>query len=520
VNALNVFPVPDGDTGTNMSLTMCAALEEVGDGLDASVSDVARAVARGALMGARGNSGVILSQILRGFARVLQGKDIFDGNDLAEAFQEGAATAYKGVMKPVEGTILTVARESAEAAAQAASAGYDVEQVLATALAEAEASLERTPSLLAVLAEAGVVDAGAQGYVHILKGMLRYMRGESVESLAPIAIQAPHAHPPDGQYNYDTQFVIKGTNLNIEAIRQGISTMGDSVLVVGDDQTVKVHVHCDHPGLALDYGIKQGQVTSVIVENMQLQYREFVANARSTSQASPLPTRSLSPAAQVDRLSDICVVAVALGDGLRRVFESLGVSAIVPGGQTMNPSTQDLLRCIQNVASDQVIVLPNNGNIILAAQQACELSEKRVVLVPTKTMPQGIAALLAFNYQADLETNSKLMLQASKQVQTAEVTRAVRSVTVNGLSIAEGQIIGLLNDELVAVGEDVASVARELLERMCVEEYEIVTIYYGEDTLPHEATELAEYAGECYPDLEIEMLSGGQPHYYYIISVE
>jgi len=520
VNALNVFPVPDGDTGTNMSLTMRAALEEVGDESYASVSDLAQVIARGALMGARGNSGVILSQVLRGFARVLQGKQSLGGADLAEALRQGAATAYKGVMRPVEGTILTVARECAESACRAASAGHDVEQVLASALAEAQASLARTPSLLPILAEAGVVDAGGQGFVLILEGMLRQMRGQSVKGVALAEPQMQHAHAPEGKYNYDTQFLIKGQGLDVEAIRQQIATMGDSVLVVGDGETVKVHVHCDYPGRALDCGIKYGSVTSVIIENMQLQYQDFKAGLQSSSEraGSVVVASPLEP--EVQRLSDICVVAVASGDGLKRVFESLGASAIVSGGQTMNPSTQDLLACVESVPSDQVIILPNNGNIILAAQQAKELSEKRVALVPTESMPQGIAALLAFNYQADLEANADLMLQASKQVQTAEVTQSVRSVKVNGLSVAEGQIIGLLNGELIAVGEDIPSVAKELLERARVESYEIVTIYYGKSVSPEEAAELAEYTRGSYPGLEVELLSGGQPYYFYIISAE
>ncbi len=520
VNAMNVFPVPDGDTGTNMSLTMRAALDELGDESYTSVSELTRVVARGALMGARGNSGVILSQILRGFARVLQGKDSFGGLDLAEALQQGAVTAYKGVMRPVEGTILTVARECAESASRAALAGDDVERVLAGAVAEAQASLARTPSLLPVLAEAGVVDAGAQGYVLILEGMLRQMRGQPVVGVAPAQVQPEHVFAPQGEYNYDTQFVIKGDNLDVETIRQQIATMGDSVLVVGDDRVVKVHVHCDHPGRVLDYGIERGDITSVIVENMQLQYQEFVASSQPPAER-PLPlTAFRPPAPKAEPLSDICVVAVASGEGLTRVFESLGASGIVPGGQTMNPSTQDLLTCIESVASDQVIVLPNNSNIILAAQQAMELSEKQVTLVPTESMPQGIAALLAFNYQAGLEANAELMLEAARQVETAEVTRAVRSATINGLSIAEGQVIGLLNGDLVVADEDVLSVAKELLERTHVEDYEIVTVYYGEDVSLHEATELAEYARQAYPDLEVELLDGGQPHYFYVISAE
>lgn len=555
VNALNVFPVPDGDTGTNMSLTMHAAMDEAGDRSYDSVSEIVHLVAHGALMGARGNSGVILSQILRGFARALDGQEILTASDLARAFDEGVATAYKGVMKPVEGTILTVIREAAVAANHAATAGASVEQVLASAVTEAHASVVRTPTLLAVLAEAGVVDAGGRGLAIILDGMLRYMRGESLDVVPQVQAEAQHVHPPAGDYNYDTQFVIKGIALDLEAIRQEIATMGDSVLVVGDSETVKVHVHSDHPGTALDFGISQGHVTAVIIENMQLQHEEFV-RLQSSGAVGPHhdPDRQIAPGSTSEtrqsraweqvsssevsfsvpvvssvsgHLSDTAIVAVVAGEGLRRVFESLEVAAIVSGGQTMNPSTQDLLTAIDGVSCDKIILLPNNSNILLAAQQAKELvsqrtgvSSKEVVIVPTRTVPQGISALLAFNYQADLQTNLELMSEASEQVQTVEITKAVRSVQVNGLPIAEGQIIGLINGDLTTAGEDVVSVARELLSRINVAQYEIVTIYHGEDISTAEAASLAESIGQCYPDIEVELLDGGQAHYYYIISAE
>lgn len=519
VNALNVFPVPDGDTGTNMFLTMKAAVEEAGERSYPSVSELAKVVAHGALMGARGNSGVILSQIMRGFARALDNKEILTAADLAKALQEGAATAYKGVMRPVEGTILTVAREAAQAASLAASSGGDLHQVLASACAEAQASLARTPSLLPVLAEAGVVDAGGQGLVLILEGILRYLRGEELAAVAEMEAAVEHAQAPEGRYNYDTQFIILGHNLDVEAIRAQLDRMGDSVLAVGDSETVKVHLHTDAPGKALDYGVSLGQVTAVIVENMQLQYEEFKAQqsapvAASTGQAKP--TLNQHPA----KMCEIGVIAVVSGVGLRQVFESLGVSAIVPGGQTMNPSTQDWLTAIEEVPAEKVILLPNNRNIILTAQQARDLAHKEVVVVPTITIPQGIAALLAFNYQADLQTNAEAMTEASQEVQTIEITRAVRSVQVNGLAISEGQYIGLLNDNLVTTGDDVQTVLEALWERLKLEDYEILTIYYGQDVSPEEAEELAERTRQSFPDLEIEVLDGGQPHYHYIISVE
>ncbi len=510
VNALNVFPVPDGDTGTNMSLTMRAALHEVGEARYPSASEMMRVLAHGALMGARGNSGVIFSQILRGLARGLDAKISVDARDLAAALREGAVTAYKGVMKPVEGTILTVVREAADAAEQAAATGAGWEQVLEYLVTEAKASLARTPRLLPVLAAAGVVDAGGQGLVFVLEGMLRHLRGEAV------VISAGQAHaqvvqPPEGDYNYDTQFIIKGAQLNVEAIRAHIADLGDSVLVVGDPETIKVHVHSDHPGEILEYGLTQGQVTEVIIENMQLQYEAFITAQGPTAPTVPLPEESLS---------DTAIIAVASGDGLRSVLESLGASAVVPGGQTMNPSTQDILRAIEGVRQGKAILLPNNGNIILAANQARALTAKQVAIVPTKTVTQGIAALLAFNYQADLEANVATMTECSARVQTLEITRAVRSAQVNGLDVRDGQFIGLLNDDLAMVASDDLEVVIGLLERIGAKDYEIVTIYYGADVTAPEAQRTADAVRAAFPTLEVEVLSGGQPHYFYIISVE
>ena len=517
VNSLNVFPVPDGDTGTNMSLTMRAALDEV-DAIEfAAVAQAARVIADGALMGARGNSGVILSQVLRGIARALDGKRDVGAEDLARALQEGASTAYKGVMKPVEGTMLTVARDAAEAAAQAAEGGASVAGTLVAALVVARHSLERTPSLLPVLAEAGVVDSGGQGLVILLEGALRYVHGERVDMKATPLATAVHAeHGEDEQYNYDVQFIIQGSGLDVDGIRDRIATMGDSVLVVGDASTVKVHVHCDTPGQALDYGVSQGQVTAVIVENMQLQYEAFVAKAQSTVD----PSRNGGGLSLPEEMSAVSIIAVASGEGLSRVLESIGVSAIVSGGQTMNPSTQDLLQAIERVPSDEVIILPNNSNIILAARQAQELAEKRVEVVPTRTVPEGIAALLAFNYQAALEENVALMQDAASHVQTIEITRAVRSAQVNGLSVREGQIIGLLNGDLVTAGEREDDVVGQLLEWVDAAECEILTIYYGQDVAVEDAEALADAMRNRYPALEIEVLDGGQAHYHYVISAE
>jgi DAK2 domain fusion protein YloV len=508
VNSLNVFPVPDGDTGTNMMLTLQSALKEVGDSPSSSASEVAQKISHGALMGARGNSGVILSQLLRGMARYFQKKDVFTTSDLAAAMREGAATAYKGVLKPVEGTILTVAREVADACARAAEDTDDVIAILETAVEEAHGSVSRTPSLLPVLKEAGVVDAGGQGLAIILEGVLRFARGESVgTSRASTAHTELTVHQMEDEYGYDTQFIIHGEELDVEMVRQKIAEMGDSVMVVGDSSTVKVHVHTPTPGTPLNYGASLGSVSHVIIEDMQQQYQEFLRS-------------QVKPPVSAEEICNIATVVVAPGAGLQRVFESLGASSVVSGGQTMNPSTEELLNAIEKAKADSVIVLPNNRNVILSAQQAKALSTKGVFVIPTRTVPEGIAALLAFNYQADATTNAQIMEQAHKYVQTVEVTRAVRSARVNGLSVTEGEVIGLLNGEMKASGDDFHAVVLQALGMIQLDEKEIVTLYYGADANRSAAEELARKITEQFEHLEVEIVNGGQPHYPYILSVE
>jgi DAK2 domain fusion protein YloV len=510
VNALNVFPVPDGDTGTNMLLTMNAALAEIERSPDDSVSVIAHAVAHGALMGARGNSGVILSQILRGFARSLDGKATFSVQEFAQAAQEACDIAYQGVVKPVEGTILTVAREAARAAWEAADHTQDVIELLAQVVETAEATNAFTPELLPVLKEAGVVDAGGQGLVYILEGALRYLRGESLaidtEMDAVVDLKSTPGAGEEG-YGYDVQFLIKGESLNVDEIRKTIGAMGESTLVVGDARLVKVHVHVHDPGIPISYGVSRGIISDVIVENMEAQYQEFVMGRARAAVAT-------------EEVTDIATICVAPGDGLERVFESLGASAIVQGGQTMNPSTQEILDAIGSVDAEKVLVLPNNSNIILAARQAADLSSKHVIVVPTKTVPQGISALLAFNYQADIQSNAERMIHAASEIQTIEVTRAVRSTQVNGIDVTQGDIIGLLNDQLVAAGQDYAAVVLDVLSQTSTDDYEVATIYFGQDTTQMEASALADLIVEEYPHLEIEVYEGGQAHYRYILSLE
>ncbi len=510
VNALNVFPVPDGDTGTNMLLTMNAALAEVERSPEDSVSVIAHAVAHGALMGARGNSGVILSQIFRGFARALDDQATFSARVFAEAAQEACDTAYQGVVKPVEGTILTVAREAARAAREAADQTDDVVEVLAQTVEAARTTNALTPELLPVLKEAGVVDAGGQGLVYILEGALRYLRGESVELDAVMdAIVDLKSTLGAGEvgYGYDVQFLIRGELLDVDEIRTTIDAMGESTLVVGDANLVKVHVHVHDPGVPISYGVSQGVIGDVIVENMEEQYQDFVMDR----------ARAAAATEDVTNIATICVVP---GDGLKRVFESLGASAIIRGGQTMNPSTQEILNAIRSVATEEVLVLPNNSNVVLAARQASELSSKNVIVVPTKTIPQGISALLAFNYQADIQTNAERMALAAGEIETVEVTRAVRSTQINGIDVTEGDVIGLLNDRLVAAGEDYTAVILDVLSQVFTDDYEVATIYYGQEATHEEANALAEQISERYPDLEIEVHEGGQAHYRHILSLE
>lgn len=507
INALNVYPVPDGDTGTNMLLTMRAALEELNSSPAQSASVVAHAVSYGSLMGARGNSGVILSQLFRGLARSLDKKETFTARELAQAMTEASATAYKGVIKPVEGTILTVAREAAEAAMAATEERNDFLYVLERTVMEARHSVARTPSLLSVLAEAGVVDAGGQGLLVILEGALHFMRGDEVGELPTIEAGVELEVPVEEEYGYETMFILKGEDLNVEEIREAIAAMGESVLVVGDSQAVKVHVHSMEPGKLLDYAAKLGTITQISVENLQEQYREFVRG-----QAQPPP--------RAEELGDTAIVVVAPGEGLARVFESLGVSAVVPGGQSMNPSTQEILKAIEGLNVEKVIVLPNNSNVIMAARQARELSQKEVVVVPTTTIPQGISAVLAFNCQADLGTNAQVMEQAAHSVRTAEITTATRAAQINGVCVEEGEFIGLLDEELTASGGSLEEVVQEMLRQMQADEHEIITIYYGQDIAGAEAQKLTDEVLARYPDQEVELVDGGQPHYHYILSAE
>ncbi len=526
INALNVFPVPDGDTGSNMSATMQAAIRDVINSAETSAGVIAGKVAHGALLGARGNSGVILSQTLRGLASGLDKKVTFTAPDLALALQEASRLAYRAVLKPVEGTILTVVREAAEAAKVSAEHGDDLVGLMQEIVHAARQSVARTPDLLPALKQAGVVDSGGQGFCTILEGILRYMRGEvgipllegivntPSKQATGIAENAPQVKKGrvtiEEEFGYEVVFLLYGDNLDVDAIRQAIITLGGvSTVVAGDEKMLKVHTHTPTPGKILDYGVSLGSLLDINIENLQAQSLMYAAESKA-EHATDSHTESLA----------IATVAVVAGAGFEKVFEGLHISAIVSGGQTMNPSIEELLAAVESVPSNQVIILPNNGNVILSAQQVVGLTQKKVYVVPCDTLPQGIAALLGFNFEADFTTNCESMTQATHHIQTAEITTAVRTVQIGGVRVREGDYIGLINGNLTIAGHDMQQVIRDTLQRINIDSFEIVTLYYGVDVTEDEAQATIRRIKEQYSHLEIEVVNGGQPYYAYILSAE
>ena len=515
IDALNVFPVPDGDTGTNMLLTMRSTTEEAYRAPDSSASGVAQAMARGALVGARGNSGVILSQIWSGLAQGLADKESVNGSELADALSKASEVAYKGLSNPVEGTILTVIREAAAAAQEHASdVSDDVVSVVEAATSAARESVANTPTLLPILMESGVVDAGGQGLYTILEGALHYLKGEAeqlklrrpwmVASSVPLTAKVPQmVGAEEVPYGYCTNFVIKGEGLSPDKLRKRLEKRGQSVIVVGDNSAVRVHIHTLDPGDVMSYVIPLGTLHEINIRNMDEQYRDFLEMQKERMPAV-----------------EIAIVAVVAGEGLSNVFTSLGTTFIVPGGQTMNPSTKELLQAVETVPSEKVIILPNNKNIVLTAEQVQSLTPKTIEVVPTKTIPQGVAALLAFDYEADLETNAQSMNSAQSAVKSVEVTRAVRSTRLGGLDIKRKQAIGFLDGDLVAVADKADGVLTEALARVNLDKAEVITIYYGADTQSTEAEKVAATIRERHPQLQVEVVQGGQPHYNYIASIE
>jgi len=514
IDVLNVFPVPDGDTGTNMLLTMRSTIEEAYRAPDHSASAVAQAIATGALMGARGNSGVILSQIWRGLAQGLNGKETFTGDELADALEQASATAYKGINNPVEGTILTVAKDAAAAAREHVENGSgDVIAVMEAVVDAANKSVANTPNLLDVLKEAGVVDAGGQGLYTILEGALYYLKGDTEElksskpdmisSSTPLVGRTPQMIAEDEEpYGYCTEFLLKGRELDLERLKSKLEKKGQSLIVVGDDTTIRVHIHTLDPGEIIHHVTSLGTVHQVSIRNMDEQHEDFLRLKGKAPQA------------------DIGIVAVVAGKGLTEVFRSLGMTAVVPGGQTMNPSTKDMLQAVERSLSDKVIILPNNKNIVPAANHVHALTDKTIEVVPTKTIPQGIAALLAFNDEADLETNVQAMDRAKSAVKSITVTRAVRSAKIGGIHIGKRQAIALMEKELIASGNSTGEVLAEALSKAGLDEAEVVTVYYRGDKEKDEVEKVARSIRRQYPHVEIELVRGGQPHYHYIVSVE
>lgn len=509
INSLNVFPVPDGDTGTNMLLTMRATTDEACRTAENSASSVASAMAKGALMGARGNSGVILSQIVRGLASGLKDKDTFTASDFANALNEASLHAYKGVSNPVEGTILTVIREAATAAQEKSLInGCDVVSVLETTVSVAKDSVAKTPTLLDVLRDAGVVDAGGQGLYVMLEGALHYLRhveGENGITEEDMVVSAPAVVQVEDEveYGYCTEFLIKGKELNTNVIREKLCSMGESVLVVGDEDMIKVHIHTFNPGAVLSYAGAMGTMHQLKIDNMQDQHQEFIANRDEGEEA----------------LDGISIVAVVSGEGLSEVFRSIGANIIVPGGQTMNPSVEELLRAVASASTDEVIILPNNPNILLTAHQAQVLADKKVEVVG-QTIPQGIAALLAFQPGDDLVTNAGGMTEAASCVITGEVTTAVRSTKLGGVDIEKGQTIGFIDGDFVKAGNDRLDVITALIGKMELADGSLVTVYWGADSDKDEVDRIVNAINSYHSGLEIEVVEGKQPHYNYIISVE
>lgn len=514
IDALNVFPVPDGDTGTNMLLTMRSCVEEAYRAPDSSASAVAQAIAHGALMGARGNSGVILSQIWRGLAQGLKDKESFTAADLADALHEASITAYKGINNPAEGTILTVMKDVAAAAkAQIKNGVSSLVSLMEAAVDAAGESVANTPKLLPILRKSGVVDAGGQGLYVILDGALRYLRGEveqmqfrkpqMIASSLPQPARSSSAAIDEVPYGYCTEFMLQGEKLAGGKIKTKLKKQGQSLIVVGDKNTIRVHIHTPDPGSIVQYATSLGTIHQISIRNMDEQYQDFLEMQKERGLAL-----------------DIATVAVVAGDGLADVFTSLGVAAIIPGGQTMNPSTKEILQAVKAVAADKIIILPNNKNVVLTAQQVHSLTDKMIQVVPTETIPQGIAALLAFDYEADIEANIRLMVEAKAKVKTIEITRAVRSASLNGLSIKKNQVIGLLDGELLATGSKPLDVLNKMLAKLNLKEMGIVTVYYGADATAGEAEMISTGIREQHPQLQLEVVRGGQSHYNYIVSIE
>ena len=528
INELNVFPVPDGDTGTNMTLTIMSAAKEVNALEKPDMASIAKAISSGSLRGARGNSGVILSQLLRGFTKEIREYEEIDAAVLARACERATATAYKAVMKPKEGTILTVAKGAAQKAQEMAETTEDLEVFLSEVIKYAEEVLAQTPEMLPVLKEAGVVDSGGQGLVEVLHGAFDAFQGKEVDYTAIEAGPAVKMVKPgeqaetDIKFGYCTEFIImtekQFSEKDEEEFKAYLESIGDSIVCVADEDVVKVHVHTNDPGLAIQKALTYGQLSRMKIDNMREEHQEKLikdAEKAAAAQVAAAKEKKKEPRKQVG------FIAVSIGDGMNEIFRELGVDYIIEGGQTMNPSTDDMLTAIDNVNADHIFILPNNKNIILAANQARSLTkDKDILVVPTKTVPQGITAVINYMPEADVDTNFETMQEGIKNVKTGQVTYAVRDTKIDDKVIHEGDIMGIGDQGILSVGQSVEETTKSMLSQMVDEDTELISIYYGQDVLAEDAERLAETIGEKYPDADVDLHSGGQPIYYYVVSVE
>ena len=523
INALNVFPVPDGDTGTNMNLSMSSGAKETAANVVENIGELGKSFSKGLLMGARGNSGVILSQLFRGMSQYIADKKEVNAKEFAEAIQNGVSIAYKAIIKPVEGTILTVAREAAEAGLKAAENTTSVVEVMEAIYAEAQASLKRTPELLPILKEVGVVDSGGQGLVCVYQGFVAALKGEKIEGLEAVEtnvvdMQFEDNHdmdfmnPEDIVYGFCTEFTVRldkeKKEFNEDKFREDMSKFGDSLLVISDSEFVKIHVHTETPRDVFNYGQQYGELIKIKSDNMREQHREVLRKQEAKQTTAP------------KELKEQAMISISMGAGLSKVLTSMGVDYIVEGGQTMNPSTEDIMKAIKEVNAKNIFIFPNNKNIQLAAKQAAELAEENVFVVESKTAPQGLAAVMVYNPQAAAEENFANMQEVLSTVSTLEVTHAVRDTNIEGVEIKKDEFMGIRNGKIVVSNLSLNTVLEELLEKSLDEDSEIVTLYLGEESTEEYTDFLEQLIEEKYPDVEVELIESGQPVYPYIIGVE
>ena len=523
INALNVFPVPDGDTGTNMNLSMSSGAKETAANVVENIGELGKSFSKGLLMGARGNSGVILSQLFRGMSQYIADKKEVNAKEFAEAIQNGVSIAYKAIIKPVEGTILTVAREAAEAGLKAAENTTSVVEVMEAIYAEAQASLKRTPELLPILKEVGVVDSGGQGLVCVYQGFVAALKGEKIEGLEAVEtnlvdMQFEDDHdmdfmnPEDIVYGFCTEFTVRldkeKKEFNEDKFREDMSKFGDSLLVISDSEFVKIHVHTETPGDVFNYGQQYGELIKIKSDNMREQHREVLRKQEAKQTTAP------------KELKEQAMISISMGAGLSKVLTSMGVDYIVEGGQTMNPSTEDIMKAIKEVNAKNIFIFPNNKNIQLAAKQAAELAEENVFVIESKTAPQGLAAVMVFNPQAIPEENFANMQEVLSTVSTLEVTHAVRDTNIEGVEIKKDEFMGIRNGKIVVSNLSLNTVLEELLEKSIDEDTEIVTLYLGEESTEEYTDFLEKLIEEKYPNVEVELIESGQPVYPYIIGVE